>query len=144
MKIYYDRQIEILRNEKENLKKINERQQREITKLKENKEELTKDIEDKSTQIESQISIIKNKETVISGLENVSKEFDIKMNRKIKEMQDNFTKEKQKYVNELDNLFQVIDGIFSKQKNKFDEAFLKLSEDSQEKLKRGALNYKMK
>ena len=144
MKIYYDRQIEILRNEKENLKKINESQQREITKLKENKEELTKDIEDKSTQIESQISIIKNKETVISGLENVSKEFDIKMNRKIKEMQDNFTKEKQKYVNELDNLFQVIDGIFSKQKNKFDEAFLKLSEDSQEKLKRGALNYKMK
>ena len=118
-------------------------------------DEAYKTIDDKTTIIDSQTSMIKNKETLISGLENQNKEYDIRYKGKVKEMQDNYTKEKemreqeyirekQAYIREIGSLYEVIDGIFSRQRNKFDAALLNLSQDSQEKIKSGALNYKFK
>ena len=138
MKSYYDKQVEILKNEKDNLKEKINSQLREIDELKEKLEDALKEKDDKMIIIDSQYSIIKNKDTLISGLENSVKEFDIKMKGKIKLIQE-------KYVNEIENLLAVIDAIFSKQKSRFNEAFLKLSTEYQEKLKQGASNYnKMK
>jgi hypothetical protein len=155
MKNYYDKQIEILRNENISLKEKNMNQTLEINESKEKLDEAYKTIDDKTTIIDSQTSMIKNKETLISGLENQNKEYDIRYKGKVKEMQDNYTKEKemreqeyirekQAYIREIGSLYEVIDGIFSRQRNKFDAALLNLSQDSQEKIKSGALNYKFK
>jgi hypothetical protein len=133
MKNYYDKQREILRNENISLKETNMNQAEEINDLKEKLDETSKLVDDKVTIIESQTSIIKNKDTVISGLENSNKENDIK--NKL---------EKQTYIKEIDNLYDIIDGIFSKQRSKFNEAFKNLSKESQERLKAGAQNYKFK
>ena len=137
MKNYYDKQMEILRNENINLKEKNMNQSIEINELKEKLDETNKIIDDKITIIESQTSIIKNQETIVSGLENMNKENDIKNKIKIKDIQDS-------YIKQIDSLHDVIDGIFSKQRNKFENAFKNLSVESQEKLKAGALNYKFK
>jgi hypothetical protein len=155
MKNYYDKQIEILRNENISLKEKNMNQTLEINESKEKLDEAYKTIDDKTTIIDSQTSMIKNKETLISGLENQNKEYDIRYKGKVREMQDNYTKEKemreqeyirekQAYIREIGSLYEVIDGIFSRQRNKFDAALLNLSQDSQEKIKSGALNYKFK
>ena len=130
MKNYYDKQREILRNENINLKETNMSQAEEINDLKEKLDETSKLVDDKITIIESQTSIIKNKETVISGLENSNKENDIK--NKL---------EKQAYTKEIDNLLKIIDGIFTKERSKFNEAYKNLSKESQERLKAGAQNY---
>ena len=137
MKNYYDKQMEILRNENINLKEQNMNQVSEINGLKEKLDEALKIIDDKITIVESQTSIIKNKDTIISGLENMNKENDIKYKKKTKDIQDSYAKQ-------IDSLHEVIEGIFSKQRNKFEAAFQNLSIESQERLKAGALNYKFK
>ena len=155
LKIYYDKQMEILRNEIINLKEKNMNQTNEINELKEKLDETYKIIDDKATIIESQNSMIKNKETIISGLENINKEYDIRFKGKIKDMQDNFYKEKdlkeqeylrerQAYIREISNLIEAMDGILTKQRNKFDNAMQNLSQGSQEKIKSAAINYKFK
>ena len=155
LKIYYDKQMEILRNEIINLKEKNVNQSLEINELKEKLDETYKIIDDKATIIDSQTSMIKNKETIISGLEDKNKEFDIKFKVKIKDMQDNFKKEKilkdqeyikekQIYIKEIANLIEALDGLLSKQRTKFDNAMQNLSQDSQDKIKLAAINYKFK
>ena len=59
MKNYYDKQMEILRNENINLKEKNMNQVLEINELKEKLEELNKTIDDKITIIDSQTSILR-------------------------------------------------------------------------------------
>ena len=166
LKTYYDKQIEILRNENINLKENNMNQIAEINETKEKLDEANKAIDDKNTIIDSQSSIIKNKDMVINVLENTNKENDIKVKIKLKNMQDNLEKQKeliekefinekksleneyirdkQIYMIEIENLHEIIESIFSKQKVKFENAYKNLSQTSQEKLRNGALNYKYK
>ena len=155
MKSYFDKQREVLENEIYNLKEKNSNQSNEINILKEKLEKTIKTLDEQSRKIDSQTSMIKNKETIISGLETMNKENDIRYKGKVKEMQDNFAKEKdsreqeyiiekQHYIKEIASLYEVIDGILSKQRNKFDLALQNLSHESQDKIKLGALNYKFK
>ena len=166
LKSNYDKQIEILRNENINLKENNANQISEINEIKEKLDEAFKVIDDRNNIIDSQSSIIKNKETVINVLENTSKENDIKIKIKLKNMQDNFEKQKemiekkytndkqiieneyirdkQMYMNEIENLHEIIEAIFSKHKARFENAYKNLSQGSQEKLRNDALTYKYK
>ena len=148
LKIYYDKQMEILRNENISLKEKNMNLSLELNELKEKLDESNKTIDDKISIVESQTSIIKNKEAFISGLENTIKESDIKLKNRNKEIQD-FKQKEQDYINEKDKnkeeingLYEVIEGIFSKQRNMFESGFVKLNKESQDKLKQWAVKFK--
>ena len=148
LKIYYDKQMEILRNENISLKEKNMNLSLELNELKEKLDESNKTIDDKISIVESQTSIIKNKEAFISGLENTIKESDIKLKNRNKEIQD-FKQKEQDYINEKDKnkeeingLYEVIEGIFSKQRIMFESGFVKLNKESQDKLKQWAVKFK--
>jgi hypothetical protein len=83
MKSYYDKQIEILRNENVSLKEKNLAQISEINELKEKLDESNKIIDDNVSLIESKTNIIKSKKTFASRLDNKIK-CDIKTKNEIK------------------------------------------------------------
>ncbi len=84
--------------------------------------------------IESQASIIKNKETMISGLENTINENNIKSKKLSQEKDKTFLAAKEAFKHEKDVLFDIINGIMYKQKANYLNAFDRLTEDSKKKL----------
>lgn len=145
MKSYYDKQIEILRNENLSLKEKNLSQISEINELKEKLDESNKVIDDKISLIESKTNIIKSNETFISGLENKIKECDIKTKNEINKFEQkekNLLNEKEKNEKEIKYLFEVIEGTFSKQRNIFEEGYNNLSPESKSKLEEWAKKFK--
>ena len=145
MKSYYDKQIEILRNENVSLKEKNLAQISEINELKEKLDESNKIIDDNISLIESKTNIIKSNETFISGLENKIKECDIKTKNEInkyEQKEQNLLNEKEKNEKEIKFLFKVIEGMFSKQRNLFDEGYNNLNKEYQSMLEEWAKKFK--
>ena len=145
MKSYYDKQIEILRNENVSLKEKNLAQIAEINELKEKLDESNKIIDDKISLIESKTNIIKSNETFISGLENKIKECDIKTKNEInkyEQKEQNLLNEKEKNEKEIKFLFKVIEGTFSKQRNIFEEGYKNLNQEYQSMLEEWAKKFK--
>jgi chromosome segregation ATPase len=145
MKSYYDKQIEILRNENVSLKEKNLAQISEINELKEKLDESNKIIDDNISLIESKTNIIKSNETFISGLENKIKECDIKAKNEInkyEQKEQNLLNEKEKNEKEIKFLFKVIEGIFSKQRNIFEEGYKNLNQQYQSMLEEWAKKFK--
>jgi hypothetical protein len=145
MKSYYDKQIEILRNENVSLKEKNLAQISEINELKEKLDESNKIIDDNISLIESKTNIIKSNETFISGLENKIKECDIKTKNEInkyEQKEQNLLNEKEKNEKEIKFLFKVIEGMFSKQRNIFEEGYKNLNQQYQSMLEEWAKKFK--
>jgi hypothetical protein len=145
MKSYYDKQIEILRNENVSLKEKNLVQISEINELKEKLDESNKIIDDNISLIESKTNIIKSNETFISGLENKIKECDIKTKNEInkyEQKEQNLLNEKEKNEKEIKFLVKVIEGMFTKQRSIFDEGYNNLNQEYQSILKEWAKKYK--
>ena len=145
MKSYYDKQIEILRNENVSLKEKNLAQISEINELKEKLDESNKIIDDNVSLIESKTNIIKSNETFISGLENKIKECDIKTKNEInkyEQKEQNLLNEKEKNEKEIKFLFKVIEGMFSKQRNIFEEGYKNLNQQYQSMLEEWAKKFK--
>ena len=134
MKNNYDKKIEFLRNENINLKEKISNHVNEIYDLKEQLDENNKTLDDLNAMIESQASIIKNKETMISGLENTINENNIKSKKLSQEKDKTFLAAKEAFKHEKDVLFDIINGIMYKQKAKYLNAFDRLTEDSKKKL----------
>ena len=134
MKNNYDKKIEFLRNENINLKEKINNHANEIYDLKEQLDENNKTLDDLNAMIESQASIIKNKETMISGLENTINENNIKSKKLSQEKDKTFLAAKEAFKHEKDVLFDIINGIMYKQKANYLNAFDRLTEDSKKKL----------
>ena len=145
MKSYYDKQIEILRNENVSLKEKNLAQISEINELKEKLDESNKIIDDNISLIESKTNIIKSNETFISGLENKIKECDIKTKNEINKYEQKeqyLLNEKEKDEKDIKFLFKVIEGTFCRQRIIFDEGYKNLNKEYQSILEEWAKKYK--
>ena len=154
MKIYYDKQVERLRNENDNLKEKISAQVLEIEGLKKKIEEGNKIIEEKNRLYEGKQSNIQNLQTSFDNLENKIKEKDLLLkirDRQIsindalmKEKDDTYLKKESLFSREIDTLNDVIEVLFTKNKQKFDNIIHNLSTQSQNKLNYLANNYKFK
>ena len=145
MKSYYDKQIEILRNENASLKEKNLAQISEINELKEKLDESNKNLEENATIIESKTNIIKSNETNISRLENQIKECDIQAKNEINKYEQKekyLLKEKEKDEKDIKYLFKVIEGTFCRQRIIFDEGYKNLNQEYQSILEEWAKKYK--
>ena len=145
MKSYYDKQIEILRNENVSLKEKNLVQISEINELKEKLDESNKIIDYNDTIIESKTNIIKSNETNISRLENQIKECDIQTKNEINKYEQKekyLLFEKQKDEKDIKYLFKVIEGTFCRQRIIFDEGYKNLNQEYQSILEEWAKKYK--
>lgn len=145
MKSYYDKQIEILRNENVSLKEKNLVQISEINELKEKLDESNKIIDYNDTIIESKTNIIKSNETNISRLENQIKECDIQTKNEINKYEQKekyLLFEKEKDEKDIKYLFKVIEGTFCRQRIIFDEGYKNLNQEYQSILEEWAKKYK--
>ena len=145
MKSYYDKQIEILRNENSSLKEKNSSQISEINELKEKLDDSNKIIDEKISLLESKTNIIKSNETFISGLENKIKECDIKTKNELNKYEQKekyLLDEKEKNEKEIKCLFDVIEGTFSKQRSIFEAGFKNLNQEHQTRLEEWAKKFK--
>ena len=154
LKIYYDKQIEILRKENLDLKEKNANQLIEINELKEKLDEANKTIEDRMGLYEAKASNMKNLQTSYDNLESMIKEKDILLKIKDKQIITNDTIMKKKdeefleketlYMKEFSSLNSIIESMFKKDKNLFEVSFYKLSYGSQKNLTTWANSYKFK
>ena len=154
LKIYYDKQIEILRKENLDLKEKNSNQLNAINELKEKLDEANKTIEDRMGLYEAKASNMKNLQTSYDNLESMIKEKDILLKIKDKQIITNDTIMKKKdeefleketlYMKEFSSLNSIIESMFKKDKNLFEVSFYKLSYGSQKNLTTWANSYKFK
>ena len=150
MKNYYDKQVERLRNENDNLKA----QVLEIKELKNKIEEGNKIIEEKNRLYEAKQSNMQNLQTSFDNLGNQIKEKDLLLKIKdkqilindalMKEKDDTYLKKESLFSREIETLNDVIEVLFTKNKQKFDNIIHNLSIQSQNKLNYLANTYKFK
>ena len=154
LKIYYDKQIEILRKENFDLKEKNSNQLLEINELKEKLDEANKTIEERMGLYEAKASNMKNLQTSYDNLESIIKEKDILIKIKdkqiiandilMKKKDEEFFEKEALYMKEVNSLNNVIESMFKKDKNLFEVSFYKLSYGSQKNLTTWANSYKFK
>jgi len=139
MKTYYDKQIELLKNENLSLKENNISQDLEIKDLKEKLEYYIKIVDDRTSMIESQENLLKNKDTTISGYENTINENSIKY-KKLVEKVKTLTNERDSFFKEKSILDELLLSVLSRKKDRFDMAYKGLNQEYQEKYKNYAKN----
>ena len=154
MKSYFDKQLEILRNENLGLKEKNMSQLSEINKLKEKLDDTNKRLDERQRIYEAKSSNMQNLQTSVDTLENKIKEKDLLIKIKDKQIiiNDNIIKEKDEEFNRKENILtkevtglsDIIESMFSKDKSKFENAYNRLSSESQRNLINLATVYKFK
>ena len=141
IKSYYDKQIEILRNENFSIKKKISNQILEINELKEKLDEANKAVEDRMRLYEAKSSNMQNLQTSFDNLENKIKEKDLLLKIKdkqitindtlMKEKDDEYLKKENILMKEVKSLNDIIESMFKKDKSLFEISFYKLSYGSQ-------------
>ena len=133
-KTYYEKQIELLKNENLSLKENNMNQDLEINELKKELENNSKLLEDKTSMIEYQQNLIKEKDTFISSYENKVNENNIRL-KKLGEENKTLKNLKDSYFKEKTVLDELLVSVFSRKKDRFDVAYKNLNQEYQEKYK---------
>ena len=154
LKAYYDKQIEILRNENLGLKEKNAKQFEKINELNEKLDEANKIIDERIGLYEAKVSNMQNLQTSFDNLENKIKEKDLLIKIKdkqiiindtlMREKDDEYYKKETLYIKELSNLSSIIESMFKKDKSLFEVSYYKLSYNSQKNLTTWANSYKFK
>ncbi len=150
----YEKKMEMFVNENLSLKNKMDTQIIEIDELREKTERLSKKLEDTARMIEAKQSIVNNLIAQNDALQNQIKERDLKIKFKDKQIitNDNLNKEKDEdmkrkeifFSKEIQALNEIIESMFSKNKQKFEINFFKLSNISQQNLNSWASIYKFK
>jgi hypothetical protein len=154
MKSYYDKQIDVLRNENFSLKEKSANLLNEIDELKMKLDEANKKVEERQRLYEAKISNMQSLQTTYDTLERKINEKDILIKLRDKQIteSDNKIKEKDKeilrkeniYMKEVAGLTDIIESVFSKDKSKFDNAYFRISTNSQNNLQNFVKSYKLK
>ena len=154
MKSYYDKQIDVLRNENFSLKEKSANLLNEIDELKIKLDEANKKVEHRQRLYEAKISNMQSLQTNYDNLERKINEKDILIKMRDKQIteSDNKIKEKDKeilrkeniYMKEVAGLTDIIESVFSKDKAKFDNAYFRISTNSQNNLQNFVKSYKVK
>ena len=154
MKLYYDKQIDALRNENFSLKEKSANLLNEIDELKMKLDEANKKVEQRQRLYEAKISNMQSLQTNYDNLERKMNEKDIliKMrdrqitenNNKIQEIDKEISRKENIYMKEVAGLTDVIESMFSRDRAKFDNAYFKLSTNSQNNLQTFGKSYKFK
>jgi hypothetical protein len=154
MKSYYDKQIDVLRNENFSLKEKSANLLNEIDELKMKLDEANKKVEERQRLYEAKISNMQSLQTTYDTLERKINEKDILIKLRDKQIteSDNKIQAKDKeilrkeniYMKEVTGLTDIIESMFSRDKSKFDNAYFKLSTNSQNNLQTFGKSYKFK
>ena len=154
MKSYYDKQIDVLRNENFSLKEKSANLLNEIDELKMKLDEANKKVEERQRLYEAKISNMQSLQTTYDTLERKINEKDILIKLRDKQIteSDNKIQAKDKeilrkeniYMKEVTGLTDIIESMFSRDKSKFDNAYFKLSTNSQNNLQNFVKSYKLK
>jgi len=154
MKTYYDKQIDVLRNENFSLKEKSANLLNEIEELKFKLDEANKKVEDRQRLYEAKVSNMQSLQTTYDTLERKINEKDILIKLRDKQIteSDNKIKEKDNEISRKENIFMkevagltdIIESMFSKDKSKFDNAYFKLSTNTQNNLLAFGKSYKFK
>ena len=154
LKAYYDKQIEILRNENYGLKEKNAKQLEKINELNEKLDEANKNMEERMGLYEAKASNMQNLQTNFDNLENKIKEKDLLIKIKdkqitindalMREKDDEYYKKETLFTKELNSLSSIIESMFKKDKSLFEVSYYTLSASSQKNLTNWANSYKFK
>jgi len=154
MKSYYDKQIDVLRNENLSLKEKSANLLNEIDELKMKLDEANKKVEHRQRLYEAKISNMQSLQTNYDTLERKINEKDIlikmrdkqitESNNKIKEKDKEILRKENIYTKEVAGLTDIIESVFSKDKAKFDNAYFRISTNSQNNLQNFVKSYKVK
>ena len=154
MKSYYDKQIDVLRNENFSLKEKSANLLNEIDELKMKLDEANKKVEERQRLYEAKVSNMQSLQTTCDTLERKINEKDILIKLRDKQITENDNKIKEKdkeilrketiYTKEVTGLTDIIESVFSKDKSKFDNAFFRISTISQNNLHNFVKSFKLK
>ena len=154
MKSYYDKQIDVLRNENFSLKEKSANLLNEIDELKMKLDEANKKVEERQRLYEAKVSNMQSLQTTYDTLERKINEKDIliklrdkqitESDKKIQEKDKEILRKENIYMKEVTGLTDIIESMFSKDKSKFDTAYFKLSTNSQSNLQTFGKSYKFK